>query len=199
MNKLKRVIAKSLIVAQLTLYPLLAYSSEPNWYALGLQAEVSGNYSVAIERYHASASRGLSDAKFALGKLYRDVYGDSAKSLKWFKDAANQGNVFAQYELGKLYMEGGAAVTADAQAAKKWLSLAANNGRIGGAAFAMFGLEEQPEEKLKWLRRAAEWGDIDAMLRLSEAHEKGEFGLQESMRDAQRWNRRAEQSQEYEY
>lgn len=196
MNRPIRSAVAAIVIAGLSLYPMLVGAEEQNWYALGLQAESSGNYSLAIERYKVAADQGLSDAKFALGRLYRDVYGDVEKSLTWFREAANQGNVFAQYELGKLYLESGSTAPADVQRARRWLSLAADRGRLKEAAFALFLLEGKSEEKLKWLRRAAKWGDVEAMLRLAEAHEEGQFGLPVNPAEAQRWLERAGLHQE---
>jgi len=67
----------------------------------------------------------LKDAKFALGRLYRDVYGDAVESFKWFMEAAQQGDIFAQYEIGLIYLNGSIATAPDMQKAKEWLHSAA--------------------------------------------------------------------------
>ena len=110
-NKYQRI-SKSIIgiTASLVLTSQV-FATTPNLYAQGIQAEMSGDTSLAIEKYLLSAKAGLSDAKYALGRLYRDVNGNEAEAFKWFMDAAKQGNTFAQYEVGMTYRRGNSVIT----------------------------------------------------------------------------------------
>ena len=74
-------------------------NKKPNWFKQGLQAEYSGDYSLAIENYTKSSALGVTDAGYALGRIYRSM-GDTASSLEWFLQSANSGNKFSQYEVG---------------------------------------------------------------------------------------------------
>jgi len=175
--------------------PIPAFSGEPNRYAEGIHAEMAGQYVLAIDRYTLSAKTGLSDAKLALGRLYRDVYGDADNSFKWFKQAAEQGNIFAQFELGVLYQQGSAAVIPDRDQATKWLTTAANRGH-SQAAYALFEMATEDTEALRRLQQAANHGVVDAMQRLGTAYRYGEFGLNVDLTKSQEWLERAILAQE---
>jgi len=182
------------------LYATQIPASEQNWYANGLQAEYSGNAELAIEAYRKSATQGLKDAKFALGRLYRDAYGNSAESFKWFLEAAQQGDIFAQYEVGLIYLNGSNVVAPDIQKSEDWLRSAAANGNHGNAAYKLFKVSPTDREASKWLQIAAKQGVYEAMKTLGEAYINGLYGLRLSQTIGQEWLNKAglakEQSEE---
>lgn len=182
-------IKKRLVSTVLTLIltvPQITYSKDPNYYTLGLQAEFSGNTEEALEQYTLAAEKGLSDAKFALGRLYKDVFSDDENSFKWFKEAAEQGNVYAQYELGKIYRSDISPET-DLALATKWFIHAAKEGKHGEAAFELFKISESDLDKLRWLRQSANQGIVQAMQLLGDAYNNGDLGLQVDTNLAQYW------------
>jgi TPR repeat protein len=199
MNKQKSISMIAVMLSNL-ICTIPAFGSEPNWYARGLQAEYSGNTELAVDAYKKSAAQGLKDAKFALGRLYRDAYSNAAESFKWFLEAAQQGDIFAQYEIGLIYLNGSEAAAPDIEKAKDWLHSAAANGNHGNAAYELFRLLSTDEEASKWLQLAAKQGVIKAMQTLGEAYSKGLYGLPLDNAMSQEWLDRAsltkEQSEE---
>ena len=163
-------------LATLLAFSHFSHASPPNYYAQGLQAETSGNHSVAIEKYSYAAKQGLSDAKFALGRLYRDIYSDDKNSFKWFMEAAKQGNSFAQYEIGRIYISGSSEVSADKKEAMKWLLSAESHNSSKDVAYALFGLSTS-NDKQSWLIKAAKRNHIGAIKELIESYQIGKYGL----------------------
>lgn len=172
-----------------------SYGGQPNFYAAGIQAENAGNYVEAISQYEIAAKSGLKDAKYALGRIYRDVYGDMDNSFKWFLEAAKQGDAFAQYEVGMLYRYGNAVVPQDLEQAKQWLTLATKR-RRSKAAYALFEMADSDDEALMWLQQAAKWGVTDAMEKLGHAYKNGMYGLEINLSLSQHWLEQATQAKE---
>ncbi|KHD10590.1 hypothetical protein PN36_25815 [Candidatus Thiomargarita nelsonii] len=183
------------LITQLALAPCISHAYQPNLYAEGLRAEFSGDYGLAVHKYELSAQSGLSDAKFVLGRLYRDVYGDAENSFKWFLEAAKQGNAFAQYEVATLYRHGNEVVTQDAEQAIKWLRAAAKRGS-GQAAYALFEIVTDENEAVTWLQIAADRGVVDAMNELGNAYNNGAYGFNVDNSLGQKWLEEAARSQE---
>lgn len=191
---IKRILTSTALMAVL-ISPQLAFSKDPNYYALGLQAEFSGNTQEALEQYTFAAEEGLPDAKFALGRLYRDIFADYESSFEWFKKAAEQGNVYAQYELGQIYRND-TSTEEDLALAIKWFTHAAEEGKHGEAAYALFDISELEQDKLRWLQQSADQGVVQAMLKLGEVYENGELGLQVNIDLAHHWFNQATNAQE---
>lgn len=179
----------------LSFFPYNTHAKQPNYYAEGLNAEFSGNQNIAVEKYELAAHAGLSDAKFALGRLYRDTYGDETLSFKWFMAAAKQGNAFAQYEIGIIYRDGNSNIQQDITLAQKWLSAAASHNNTD-AVFALFEMSNNDEQAIKWLKKAAALGNRNAMLKLADAYNNGEYGLDIDLNLEQKWKDQAMRTQE---
>ncbi len=78
----------------------------------------------------ASAAKGVADAQYRLGRVYREGIGvvqDYLKAEIFFRKSAQQGHSLSCYGLGGLYM-GGLGVEKDAKEAHKWWSQAASQG-----------------------------------------------------------------------
>ena len=155
----------------------LSLAETANWYALGLKYERNGQYQEAIDSYTKASDSGLSDAKLALGRLYRDKMGDYELSFDWFLSAARSGNSFAQYEVGYMYAYGTPHLTPDVKEAEEWFLKANRRGRVKNSAYELFKISSTNEDRFKWLMQAAEAGNIEAMIRLSEAYDIGLYGV----------------------
>ena len=80
----------------------------------------------AQRRIESEAQRGVAQAQYQLGKLYRDGTGrrkDRAQAVKWFRAAAEQGDPRAQRNLGSRYARGDGVPRSDREALF-WLTLA---------------------------------------------------------------------------
>jgi len=80
----------------------------------------------AIQRIEAAARRGVPQAQYQLGKLYRDGVGRAAnlkEAIRWFRAAAEQGDPRAQRNLGSRYSRGDGVARNDREALF-WLTLA---------------------------------------------------------------------------
>lgn len=96
------------------------------------EEEVSGHRNTSIEALHSSATKGLAEAQYELGKAYRDgndVNRDPSEAVRWFTAAAEQGYAKAQRHLGTHYTDGDG-VSQDTVLAIMWLTLAAENGLV---------------------------------------------------------------------
>jgi len=176
-----------------------ATTADTNFYAQALQAESKGNHELAISHYLVSAKKGVSDAKLALARIYQNTYGNDQEHIKWLLEAAQEGNVLAQYELGMTYQKGSAAVTSNLQEAQKWLTLAANDGKYGLAAYELFKISSNNNEidqAKTWLLNAAEKGIYEAMEQLQEAYQLGESGFTINTEKSLYWQQQVLNSQE---
>lgn len=190
-----RIMSLLMIFLLIRIFTVNAFAAEQNFYAEGLQAEALGNINLAIEKYEESAATGLSDAKFALGRLYRDSYADDKNSFQWFLESAKQGNNFAQYEVGMLYLIGNSFVIQSTDEAAKWLTQAANRGKIGDAAYELFKLSTTDSEKQSWLLKSSEYGVPEAMKKLSDAYKTGNYGFTADDEKAAKWKQEASRLQ----
>lgn len=93
----------------------------------------------AIKKLNAAASKGSSQAKFVLGKMYRygvsGVEADTSKAEKLLRESSNGGVAEAQYELAVIY-ESGIDFRADVKEALRWYEKSANSG-FAKAQFVM--------------------------------------------------------------
>ncbi|KAJ3216578.1 hypothetical protein HDU67_009272 [Dinochytrium kinnereticum] len=124
--------------------------------------------------------------QYKLGEAYEyglyDCPVDPRQSVYYYSLAAANGQTEAMFELGGWYLTGaddpgtGYHLSQSDPEARKWVSLAADAG-LPRAMFAMGYFEEHgigdpegadPDESLRWYRRAAEEGDEKAMKKLEE-------------------------------
>jgi len=111
----------------------------------------------------ASAAKGVADAQYRLGRVYREGVGvaqDYLKAEKFFRQAAAQDHSHSCYGLGGLYM-GGLGVKKDAKEAHKWWSQAASRGLavaqldLGILLVKGEGVPQDNAEAYMWLTLAA--------------------------------------------
>jgi len=114
-----------------------------------------------------SAGKGVADAQYRLGYVYREGIGvaqDYLKAKIFFRQAAAQGHSRGCYGLGGLYL-GGLGIKKDAKEAHKWWSQAANQGLavaqldMGILLAKGEGVSKDNAEAYKWLSLAARTED----------------------------------------
>lgn len=88
-------------------------------------AHRQGDYQTAAKLWRPLAEKGLVNAQFNLGQMYRfgdGVAQDYAEALKWYRKAAEQGDKASQFNLGSMYLNG-EGVAKDEKEAHRWLTL----------------------------------------------------------------------------
>lgn len=114
---------------------------------------------------------------------------------------ANQGDPHAQYLLGLLYRDGGLLVP-DAEQAKHWLELSAQELSDAQYALGMLYLSDDPDihnsaKGLFWLQRAADGGHEYAAYRLGKEYLTGENISKDTTRSAAYLRQAAKQANPY--
>ncbi len=111
----------------------------------------------------ASASKGVADAQYRLGRIYREGVGvaqDYLNAEKFLRQSAKEGHSLSCYDLGGLYM-GGLGVKEDAKEAYRWWDQAASQGLavaqldMGILLVKGDGVPKDNAEAYKWLTLAA--------------------------------------------
>jgi hypothetical protein len=124
--------------------------------------------------YREAANRGLVDAQFNLGNLYRRGHGvtqDARRAVAWYLKAATQGMAAAQYNLALSY-ETGSGAAQNYTVAAKWYRMAADQGdvdaQIGLAGLYRFGLgvDKNLDVAQAWFEQAVAQGDARAKFHL---------------------------------
>lgn len=170
--------------------------ADNNPYSDGARSELAKDYVAALEYYSVAAQAGGTDAMYALGRIYAEVYTDDAEALRWYQEAAKQGNAFAQAALGEIYRDGSTATAPDPELAAYWFESAATAGHSPDAAFALFELDPFADDAARWLTKAAEAGRPAAMARLAAAYANGDYGLPVDPAQSTTWERRASAAEE---
>ena len=141
----------------------------------------------AVNWYRKAAEQGDADAQFNLGVCYEYGYGitqDSTEAVNWYRKAAEQGNADAQYNLGTCYQEG-IGVDQNNTKAMNWFRKAVEQGNkmIINKIVDYYGEKLDPsslhktgkiidslkyyhKEILKWLSKAVELNDPEAMTKM---------------------------------
>jgi TPR repeat protein len=161
-----------------------SYLEAAKWY--GKAAEQDDPF------WSADARQELGVCYCQLGEL--EVPKNYAEAAKWFRKGAEQRNASAQSSLAGLYYSG-LGVPKDLVEAKRWSLKAADqyrNSAEQGDADAQLGLADCYEylhddpERVKWLRRAAEQGNVIAQYNLGASYRLGE-GVPENDIEAYKW------------
>lgn len=119
--------------------------------------------------------------------------GDPAQGLALLNQAAQAGHAAARLDLALLYKDGGAGVAADPIEARRWGRLAAEAGDPHGMQFYGMALYEgeggarNRPEGLRWMRRAAERGLVNAQYNVARIHESGAEGVPVNLTEALQW------------
>lgn len=156
-------------------------ASEPNWFAIGLKAEFSLDYSEAINAYKKAVPDHGAQASYALSRIYNDI-NDTEQHFYWLTQASKSGSSFAQYELGLAYIDGSSGADKDIDKAIMWLE-AATRSNHGEAAYELFLTTSSPDA----LVVAGEQGVLEACLKLEQAYEQGLYGFPIDLSFSQYW------------
>lgn len=84
-----------------------------------------GDYQTAVKLWRPLAEKGVVNAQFNLGQMYRHGDGvakDYNEALKWYRKAAEQGDKESQYNLGAMYLNGDG-VEKNETEAQRWFTM----------------------------------------------------------------------------
>ena len=172
----------------------------------------------ATRLYRKGAAKGIPQGLESLAVCHaegRGVPQSQDEAMRLMRAAAEIGYPPAQYYLGAVYKNApGYSIRAplDYAEAAKWFRMAAENSAVAfrmaetsalnnpvtssqcnlGCLYANGqGVAKDPEEALKWFRRAADHGYAEAQNLLGLMHQNGSDGLQQSATHAVSWYRKA--------
>lgn len=133
----------------------------------------------AERREARRAVNGNTDAQCRMGSYYAEPdtkHTDIVEAVKWYKLSASQGNDKAQFELGMLY-DSGRIKCADykEKALKCYLSLAEAGFPSAQCTIGLKyrfgdGVDENLDEAIKWFKRSANQGHVDAQRNLGDIY-----------------------------
>ena len=157
-------------------------------YRLGMKARWSDdnfpdailNFTHAAERGHAAAQAELADILEA-GSAWKSALG-------WWRKSAEQGYAPGQYGLGMILRVTKGDVKQDFVEARKWITLAANQGHaaaidllanayLGRMPLGLDANALNSPEVLLWIKRAADINSGFAIKALADAYRSGKYGL----------------------
>mmetsp|Transcript_86023 Transcript_86023/g.251711 ORF Transcript_86023/g.251711 Transcript_86023/m.251711 type:complete len:253 (-) Transcript_86023:76-834(-) len=143
----------------------------------------------AIRLFRRSAQKGYEVGEYCYrwGQYHELPPSDIPQAVRWYRRGARMNHKASLTMLGKLHLAMG-----HAQEARRWLSRTAaprGDGGASGDSLAQWFLAEMSfqrgalREAIRWWKRSAENGDVDAMMRLSQVFGGGGAGVpQESLR-----------------
>lgn len=137
-------------------------------FAEGLAAFEQEDYERAVAELLPLARAGRADAMVVLARAYDEGLENIREALPWYQKAAAKGNAEAQTRLGLLYDEG-IGVAQDTDAAMAWYAKAAAQGDdMAELALGRHHADDLGDnaEALRYFRRAAEQGNLEAQYRL---------------------------------
>ena len=149
---------------------------------------------------------GSAEAYSRIAELYVQRHGDYVNAKKFWEKAAELGHVAAlkalAFEAENGYFDLGHGVDGqsvgptDPEKAFRLMEMAARYKEplacrcLAGYYARGFGCTESQSEFVKWIRRAAEKGDTDAMCILGRRYMRGDY-VEQDMEQAEYWLRRA--------
>ena len=138
------------------------------------------DYGEAVKWYRKAAEQGDANAQNNLGLMCQNGWGvsiDYAEAIKWFRKAAEQGLLKAQFNLAVIYSN---AAFHDPQGLPK----TQYNVPVS------WSVKDMEDEALKWFRKAAEQGYVEAQTTLAYASDYG-FGVPKDVAEELKWYRKA--------
>ena len=174
------LLAAAVMALGVTLWREIAV--DPSAYRIGLALDKRGLHKLARPVYLHAAQHGDGRAQVNLGALYQDGKGgrtDYQAALHWYGQAARQELPLANYNLGVMHLEGLGTPASHKRAAEFFLRAALKGDLISAYNLGQTLLEgrgDQPRDTeggLRWLRFAADRGDLLAMFALGWRHEEG--------------------------
>jgi len=156
----------------------------------------------ALRLYHSAVERGDSIGQYLLGEAYdmglAGLPADDTEAAGLYMQAAAPGLAAAQARLALLGLQGKLPVRDDASSAR-WYHLAAEQewpeGMVGWGYMLdnAIGTERNRTEAVEWYRRAAAYGQADAMLNLGAHYLHGDT-VTRDLSEAYYWTLLAERS-----
>ncbi|MFO1242233.1 MAG: hypothetical protein U1E36_03405 [Rickettsiales bacterium] len=155
------------------------------------------NHSTAFSWYERAAKAGNTDGIFMLGEAYRYGRGvdqDIKRSLRFYRLAANLGNDDAIMLMAENY-EKGIGVNPDSTKQRRWLERGVSVGNTSAQLelsklLLSLPTNEDKQEAVSLIRKAAESGDKRSMVELSMLYQEGSL-LEKSTDLARSWRERA--------
>ena len=164
-------------------------------------------YGEAHDAFVSSAEKGLANAQCALGDMYGKGLGvaqDLEKAEHWYRMAANQWNGCGLVSLGFMYYEGAVVPKDRSEAAKLWrraLDISPIprdwsewhtivEGRLGLMYLEGDGVQQNYDDALRYLTRAAGAGDVISQFNLASMYVNG-HGVEKDNSKAFEWYKKA--------
>ncbi len=174
-------------------------------FSAGYQALQRGDYETALRIFRQLANQDNPHAQLNLGFMYERgllVTQDYKEAVRWYRKAADQGNAKAQHNLGVMYIRG-QGVRQDHARAYMWYDLAAARGesdaerdrdrvaalmsdRQIAAAQRLVRYWKPNAAGVRWYRKAADQGNVDAQFNLGYMYWKG-LGVRQDYVKAHMW------------
>ncbi len=157
------------------------------------------DFAKAVEWWRKASAQGYLAAQLQLGLAQLEgnaLEQDVQTGIKEITRLADQGYPEAQGKLGAIYFNGQEGVAKDFDSAFHWLELAAKNGHVGsqgdlGVCYYMGrGVEKDGVKGVECLTKAADQGDIRAMLNLIEVY-NNDFPWEANPAKASEWRIKA--------
>ena len=129
----------------------------------------------AITRWLRLADDGNAEAQFELAWAYdngRTVVEDKQQAIFWYYQAASRGHANAQFNLGVLYAIGAVDATHNYKSAVEWFQRAAEQSypsaqyQLANMYQHGLGVERSDERAREWFVKAADLGNMKAMIEL---------------------------------
>ena len=147
----------------------------------------------AVKWYRRAAEQGLAWAQRDLGECYEKGEGvakDETEAARWYRKAAEQGDFSAKFNLDRLQDP------FPGDSIEKLLKCAEQKGRWASLAQLYLGLRyyegdgvaKDPVEAVRWFRKSAEQGSVDAQSLLADCYKNGE-GVAKDEEEAAKWYR----------
>jgi hypothetical protein len=139
-----------------------------------------------------AANQGHADATYRLRQQYPEGAERDALLLK----AGELESLEAQRDLGALYATGDWTGPRDSVRAVEWYRRAAERGHpdaqynLGFMCLIGEGVEANPNEGLRWLKRSADQGDECAIRLLADLYRNGKYGIPADAVEAKLWQER---------
>jgi TPR repeat protein len=146
---------------------------------------VKANAVTAVSWLQRAVDADHADAIGLLGECYLDGSGvdrDVATAIKLFRRAADAGCAESMVHLAMCF-QNGIGVQKNVEEAQEWSRRAAEAGKPDAGK----------DNDVKWLRRAANTGDVDSMVKLGQAYQNGTGDLKMNEKTALEWFQRAAQ------
>ena len=134
----------------------------------------------AKELTRKAAELGCAPAQHEIGKVLLGEKDRKSEAIEWITRSSDNGYRIAQFDLGTMYLQGDG-VKFDPKLGMELLTSSAEK-RYASAAYKLgeifdkgqYGFKKDPEEAIKWYKRAQKIGYVGAELRLAQIYQNGE-------------------------